>query len=106
MTKTSTTVFSALTLAGALALALGGCQTQGSSRKDRCTPAPGMTTSQLASCGCFSAARQSRYAIGPAPDASPQAVQSVSILSYFCPVEEGGMARVIVVNGVAKEVFE
>ncbi|NEV61960.1 hypothetical protein [Thiorhodococcus minor] len=106
MTNTPTAAFLTITLASALALALGGCQTQGSSRTDRRTPAPGMTTSELASCGCFSASRQSRYAIGPAPDAPPQEVQSVSILSYFCPVEEGGMARVVVVNGIAKEVFE
>ncbi|NEX18894.1 hypothetical protein G3480_00915 [Thiorhodococcus mannitoliphagus] len=65
-----------------------------------------MTTTELAGCGCFSANRQSRYTIGSSTDQAGQQVQSISILNYVCPIETGGMSQVVVVNGIAKEVFE
>lgn len=97
-----------LTLPPTLALmsVLAGCQSNATKEETQCKPAKGMTTTELANCGCFSANKQSRYSIVQSPEKDGQPVQSVSILSYFCPVGTKGFARVIVVNGVAKEVFE
>ncbi|MBK1721697.1 hypothetical protein [Thiocystis violacea] len=89
-----------------LAALLCGCQSTTSGKKTgSCEPAAGMTTAQLATCGCFSTDKQARYAITGDADDDNQATQSITIVTYFCPLSTAGMARVVVVNGTAKEVF-
>lgn len=72
----------------------------------KCRPTTGMTTSELSDCGCFSASRQRNFSSGLTPIDSGREVESVSILSYLCPMGSTGLARVVVVNGIARDVQE
>lgn len=89
----------------ALALLTSGCQSTATDT-DGCTLVAGMKTAELAACGCFSANTQSRYVIGLDQGTLDQQTQDVAILNYYCPLGSVGIARVMVVNGVAKEVFQ
>ncbi len=90
-----------------VALLIAGCQsTANDAELTLCQPTPGMSTTELAECGCFTANIQSRYAIGLDQGALDQQTQDVAILNYYCPLGSAGMARVTVVNGFATEVFQ
>jgi hypothetical protein len=64
-----------------------------------------MDTDQLALCGCVSAATRSGYHVPLATEQERTAAQSVSIVNYMCPLGAGGIAKVVVLNGVAQQVF-
>lgn len=84
---------------------LAGCHSGVKPRNPSCEPAPGMTTNALALCGCFSVGGQGGYRAGSAGDRSQIPGRGVIILNYFCPLGPEGIAKVVVVNGVAREVY-
>ena len=65
-----------------------------------------MSTDQLAECGCVSADTRSDYNVSLASADERNAALSVSIVNYMCPLGAAGVAMVVVVNGVAKEVYQ
>lgn len=93
----------------ALSLAFGGaaCQTVAPSRDDpRCRLTPGMTTDQLVSCGCFSASTRSSHGFSLGQGDASRPVQGVSASNYLCPLGTTVIAKVVVINGVATEIFD
>ncbi len=87
-------------------VALAACQSGGGPPKTaRCTLTPGMNTDQLAGCGCVSADTRSDYHVALASEQERNAAQSVSIINYMCPLGAAGIAMVVVINGVANEIF-
>lgn len=97
-----------LFLLGALSLTVGlgatGCQSSPKADStSACKPQAGMTTDKLFDCNCFPANEGGGFALSPQEGV---AAQSIVILNYFCPKRGGGMSRVMVVNGVAKDVYE
>lgn len=91
----------------AVILGCAGCQSsQEREEKARCPLAAGMTTEELARCGCFSTRSQSGYAVGLTQEDTKQAAETVDIVGYLCPRGSAGFARVIVFNGIAKDIYE
>ena len=87
-------------------LAVAACQSgRGLPRTARCTLTPGMDTDQLARCGCVSADTRSDYQVSLASEQERNAAQAVSILNYMCPLGSAGIAKVVVINGVASQIF-
>lgn len=64
-----------------------------------------MTTDQLISCGCFTISHHARSNALSQSD-SERSGQSVVIQNYLCPRGGAGLARVMVINGIADDVFE
>lgn len=91
-----------------LLMAGSGCHSGATRQESRhCQPRPGMTTAQLSACGCFSASGSTQYAGGLDADETDEVgVRGISILSYLCPTGGGRIARVLVLNGIAKDVYE
>ena len=64
-----------------------------------------MDTDQLALCGCFSADTRSDYRV-PMSSSSPRGtVTRISVINYMCPRGSKGVAKVVVVNGIASEFY-
>ncbi len=90
-----------------LGLACSGCQSTPSDQDSKgCKLTTGMTTAELAGCGCFSTNQRTPYANGLSEPGTDPPVQDVSILSYFCPRGNAGFARVMVRNGIASDVYQ
>lgn len=90
----------AIVLIGALA----GCQTH-PGQQHHCVPKPGMTTDELAECGCL---LHDQGGLALAPVSRSQAsgeTRSVIIVNYICPLGREGIAMVSVINGVADRVY-
>ena len=64
-----------------------------------------MHTDQLARCGCVSADTRSDYQVPLASVQERNAAKTVSILNYMCPLGSAGIAKVVVINGVASQIF-
>lgn len=91
----------------AYAMSVTACQSSQTRQQDpQCPLAPGMSTDQLASCGCFSISNNDMYADSLSQGDLRQQVQTVIIQNYLCPRESTGLAKVVVINGIAKDVFE
>ncbi|RKT43423.1 hypothetical protein [Thiocapsa rosea] len=94
---------------GALICLLGvtGCQsTATSSRGDTCTFAPGMTTDDLARCGCVAGNSRGDGSVMLMSEEALNNTRTVAIINYMCPLGAAGVARVTVMNGVATTVYE
>ncbi|WP_296804867.1 hypothetical protein [Thiocapsa sp.] len=88
-------------------LAVTGCQsTASSSRSDACTFAPGMTTDDLARCGCIAGNSRSDGSVMLMSEESLNNTRTVAIVNYMCPLGAAGVARVAVMNGIATTVYE
>ena len=86
-------------------LALGGCASVADGERRYCELSVGMTTDQLAECGCL---LNDTGSLSSAPIARSEGngnVQSVIIVNYICPLGKEGVARVSVFNGIADGVF-
>jgi hypothetical protein len=83
---------------------LVGCQSDPVVQEERCQLKPGLTTEELAGCGCFSTSTQSRYRITEGPESDAEHAESVTILTFLCPRGTPGFTRVLVVNGAASAV--
>lgn len=88
-------------------IATCGCQSPGvSPNTGRCVLEIGMDTDQLALCGCVSADTSSDYQV-PMSSSSPRGtVTRVSVVNYMCPLGSRGVAKVVVVNGIASELYD
>lgn len=64
-----------------------------------------MDTDQLARCGCVSADTRGDYKVPMSPDSTRGPVTRVTVVNYMCPLGSAGIAKVVVVNGVAEEVL-
>jgi hypothetical protein len=87
-----------------LVAALAGCQTY-PGQQHHCVPKPGMTTDELAECGCL---LHDQGGLALAPVSRSQAggdTRSVIIVNYICPLGREGIAMVSVINGVADRVY-
>jgi hypothetical protein len=88
-------------------LAASGCQsTASSSRGDACTFAPGMTTDDLARCGCIAGNSRSDGSVMLMSEEALNNTRTVAIVNYMCPLGAAGVARVAVMNGIATSVYE
>ncbi len=88
-------------------LALTGCQsTTSSARSDACTFAPGMTTDDLARCGCVPGNSRGDGSVMLMSEEALNNTRTVAIINYMCPLGAAGVARVTVMNGVAITVYE
>ncbi|SDX05826.1 hypothetical protein [Thiocapsa roseopersicina] len=88
-------------------LAVTGCQsTPSSSRGDACTFAPGMTTDDLARCGCAPGNSRGDGSVMLMSEEALNNTRTVAIINYMCPLGAAGVARVAVMNGVATTVYE
>lgn len=88
-------------------VAVTGCQsTASSSRGDDCTFAPGMTTDDLARCGCVAANSRGDGSVMLMSEESLNNTRTIAIVNYMCPLGAAGVARVTVMNGVATTVYE
>lgn len=89
-----------------VALSGAGCQSDLSAGTDpKCVLAPGMTTDQLSSCGCFPASPRPLASLSLNAESAQNPADNVSIQNYFCPLRSTGLARVVVVNGIVQRVF-
>ncbi|EXJ15516.1 hypothetical protein [Imhoffiella purpurea] len=99
-------VFAMTLIVLASTIGLPGCQSDATSKEGKgCSPEPGMTTEQLALCGCFPMKSGGDYSIGLNAQDTNQSVQQVRTLNYFCPSRTAGFIKVITLNGIAQEVF-
>lgn len=64
-----------------------------------------MDTDQLALCGCVSADSSGGYQAPPPLSSSRGPVTRVLVVNYICPLGSAGVPKVVVVNGIAREVF-
>ena len=88
-------------------LAVSGCQsTASSSRGDACTFTPGMTTDDLARCGCMASNSRGDGSVMLMSEEALNNTRTVAIINYMCPLGAAGVARVTVMNGVATAVYE
>lgn len=88
-------------------LAVTGCQsTASSSRRDACTFAPGMTTDDLARCGCVAGNSRGDGSVMLMSEEALNNTRTVAIINYMCPLGAAGVARVTVMNGIATTVYE
>jgi hypothetical protein len=88
-------------------LAASGCQsTASSSRGDACTFAPGMTTDDLARCGCIAGNSRINGSVMLMSEEALNNTRTVAIVNYMCPLGAAGVARVAVMNGIATTVYE
>jgi hypothetical protein len=85
--------------------AVVGCGSVDHHERRHCRPAPGMTTEQLAACGCVLLDNGSLASAPAALSEDGSAVRSVIIVNYICPLGEAGVAKVSVRNGVADSVL-
>ncbi|EGV32040.1 hypothetical protein ThidrDRAFT_1614 [Thiorhodococcus drewsii AZ1] len=90
----------------AIAPTLSGCQSDASRKEGQtCNLVPGMTTEQLAECGCFPIKAGGGYSVGLSQKDLDQPVQQISVVNYLCPSKTAGFTKIVEVNGIAKEVF-
>lgn len=82
-----------------------GCPTAGTQSAGACALKVGMDTDALTECGCVPADTQGNYNAPMSSSALSGAVTRVSILNYMCPLGSAEFAKVVVVNGVAEEIF-
>jgi hypothetical protein len=88
-------------------LAVAGCQsTPSSSRSDACNFVPGMTTDDLARCGCIASNSRSDGSVMLMSEEALNNTRTVAIVNYMCPLGASGVARVAVMNGIATTVYE
>jgi hypothetical protein len=88
-------------------LAATGCQsTTSSSRSDACTFVPGMTTDDLARCGCIAGNSRSDGSVMLMSEEALSNTRTVAVINYMCPLGAAGVARVTVMNGIATTVYE
>ncbi|MGB5833793.1 MAG: hypothetical protein WBG92_17635 [Thiohalocapsa sp.] len=85
--------------------ALAACASGSQQKRDYCLPQPGMTTAQLANCGCRLHDSGGLASASEAWADGERSVQTVIIVNYICPLGEKGIARVSVINGVADRVY-
>ena len=84
-----------------------GCQSSETRpRTPACPLIPGMTVDQLVSCGCFTLSNNINYAGSLSQGDLRQQGQSVTIQNYLCPRGSAGFIKVVVINGIANEIFE
>ena len=88
-----------------LLLALTGPGCQSAQASPRCLLAPGMTTDQLSSCGCFPANPRPQASLSLNVERAQNPADQISIQNYFCPLRATGLARIVVVNGIVQRVF-
>lgn len=87
--------------------ALSGCQSTSSSRRtDVCAFSPGMSTDDLARCGCVPANSRGDGSVMLMSEEALNNTRTVAIINYMCPLGAAGVARVVVMNGVATSVYE
>lgn len=60
---------------------------------------------QLARCGCVAADIAGGFNLSVSEDVASGGVSRVVALNYICPIEPAGVAKVVVVNGIASEIF-
>ena len=84
---------------------LTGRQSASEERLKRCFPRVGMSTDQLAACGCVLTDNGAFYEPQTADTQALNEAVTINIVSYMCPLGEAGIARVSVKNGVALQVF-
>ncbi len=90
-----------------LTMTFTGCQSgQSTPQAPPCPLALGMTTEHLASCGCFTISNPGNYSNSLTQSDSRQQGQRDIIDNYFCPRGSAGLAKVVVINGIANDVFE
>jgi hypothetical protein len=88
-------------------LGASGCQsTASSSRGDACNFVPGMTTDDLARCGCVAGNSRSDGSVMLMSEDALNNTRTVAIVNYMCPLGAAGVARVAVMNGIATTVYE
>jgi hypothetical protein len=93
----------ALALALVVVLLLAACGSP--PKRSRCLPEVGMTTKDLAECGCRLLDSGNLGSAALARAESDPSVQTIIVVNYICPMGRDGLATVSVVNGVADEVF-
>jgi hypothetical protein len=64
-----------------------------------------MDTDRLARCGCVSPDAGGDFAVPVSASSARGAVTRVSVVNYMCPLDSAGIAKVVVVNGIATEIF-
>jgi hypothetical protein len=91
-------------LSGAV-LAMAACAAQTDKHRRYCKLKPGMSTDQLAACGCLLNKTGSLISAPESRERGGADMQTVIIVNYLCPLGEQGVAFVSVVNGVADAVY-
>jgi hypothetical protein len=88
-------------------LVLSGCRSAPQSRRpDVCTFAPGMSTDDLARCGCVPGNSPGDGSVMLMSEEARSNTRTVAIINYMCPLGAAGVARVVVMNGIATSVYE
>jgi hypothetical protein len=91
----------------AAAAVLGACASwsQHSGHTARCKPKKGMTTDQLAACGCVPAGTASGAMVTSEGGGKASPSRVVVIVPYVCPLGKEGIVRVSVINGVVGDIM-
>jgi len=63
-----------------------------------------MDFDQLVQCGCVPAETHGDYSVASSSNASGGEVTRVTTLNLLCPLRGQGIAKVVVINGVASEI--
>ena len=86
-------------------IGMTGCHSVGTRSAGTCALKVGMGTDALAECGCVPADTQANYNAPLSASASSGTVTRVSALNYMCPLGSAKFAKVVVVNGVVREIY-
>jgi hypothetical protein len=88
-------------------LVLYGCRSAPENRRpDVCTFAPGMSTDDLARCGCVPGNSPGDGSVMLMSEEARSNTRTVAIINYMCPLGAAGVARVVVLNGIVTSVYE